>query len=211
MASLHSLQRIINRLRLFAHALAPVRSLVLQLCDARVLAVFQTLGVYGREDRGLLLGRKRCDLEVLDARDRDDVIVAGVAGSGGAGVDCYEVEDGACGEEGAFVGLRVGSGGGELDAERVRVSWCFALLCLLAPLSARGRTSQPTYRAPMALPSASTVSTGAGVLAFGVATFVVLVVLAMLAEDKTVKPSEQQSLSIDPTLLFNRLCPDKLL
>ena len=63
----------------------------------------------------------------------------------------------------------------------------------------------------MALPSASTVSTGAGVLAFGVATFVVLVVLAMLAEDKTVKPSEQQSLSIDPTLLFNRLCPDKLL
>lgn len=31
----------------------------------------------------------------------------------------------------------------------------------------------------MALPNASTVSTGAGVLAFGVATFVVLVVLAM--------------------------------
>ena len=46
------------------------------------------------------------------------MVVAGVAGSGGAGVDCYEVEDGACGEEGAFVGLRVGSSGGELDAER---------------------------------------------------------------------------------------------
>lgn len=34
----------------------------------------------------------------------------------------------------------------------------------------------------MAFPSASTVSTGAGVLAFGVATFVVLVVLAMLVD-----------------------------
>ena len=118
MSHLHSLQRIVNSLRLFAHTLTPVRSLVLQLCNARGLAVFQTLGVYGREGRGLLLGGKRCDLEVLDARDGDDVVVAGVAGGGGAGVDCYEVEDGACGEEGAFVGLRVGSGGGELDAER---------------------------------------------------------------------------------------------
>lgn len=51
----------------------------------------------------------------------------------------------------------------------------------------------------MALPSASTVSTGAGVLAFGVATFVVLVVLAMLAEERPLKPSEK-SLSINPTL-----------
>ena len=118
LANLHSLQRIINRLRLFAHALAPVRSLVFQLCDARVLAVFQTLGVYWRERRGLLLGGKRCDLEVLDARNGDNVVVAGVAGSGGAGVDRYEVEDGTGGEEGAFVGLGVGSGGGELDAGR---------------------------------------------------------------------------------------------
>ena len=101
-----------------SHALAPVRSLVFQLCDARVLAVFQTLGVYGREGRGLLLGCERCDLEVLDARHGDDVVVAGVAGGGGPGVDCYEVENRACGEEGAFVGLRVGSGGGELDAEK---------------------------------------------------------------------------------------------
>lgn len=46
------------------------------------------------------------------------MVVAGVAGGSGAGVDRYEVEDGACGEEGAFVGLRVGSGGGELDAGR---------------------------------------------------------------------------------------------
>lgn len=116
MARLHSLQRIIDSLRLFAHTLAPVCSLVLQLCDARALAVFQTLGVYGREGRGLLLGCERCDLEVLDARDGDDVVVAGVAGGGRAGVDCYKVEDGTCGEEGAFVGLRVGSGGGKLDA-----------------------------------------------------------------------------------------------
>jgi len=36
-------------------------------------------------------------------------------------------------------------------------------------------------------------------------------VLAMLAEEKSVKPSEKQSLSIDPTLLLNRLCPGKLL
>lgn len=139
MASLHSLQRIINRLRLFAHSLAPVGGLVLQLCDARVLAVFQALGVYGRENRGLLLGCKRCDLEILDARDGDNMVIAGVAGRGGAGVDCYEIEDGARGEEGAFVGLRVGSGGGELDAKRKSVSWCFGRL--LAPLNARGRTS----------------------------------------------------------------------
>ena len=44
------------------------------------------------------------------------MVVAGVAGGGVASVDCCEVEDGACGEEGAFVGLRVGSGGGELDS-----------------------------------------------------------------------------------------------
>ena len=114
----HSLQRIINRLRLFAHALAPIGGLIFQLCNARILAVFQTLGVHGREGRRLLLGSQRCDLEVLNARDGDDVVVAGVAGSGGTGVDCHEVEDRACGEEGAFVGLRMGSGGGELDAER---------------------------------------------------------------------------------------------
>lgn len=41
-----------------------------------------------------------------------------------------------------------------------------------------------TYRAPMALPSASTVSTGAGVLALGVATLVGFVVLAMSASDE---------------------------
>lgn len=62
----------------------------------------------------------------------------------------------------------------------------------------------------MALPSASTVSTGAGVLAFGVATFVVLVVLAMLAEETlssqaTSKP--YQSIQ----LFLNRLCSGRLL
>lgn len=116
LARLHSLQGIINSLRLFAHTLTPVRGLVLQLCDARGLAVFQTLGVYGWEGRGLLLRGKRCDLEVLDARDGDNVVVARVAGGGGASVDCYEVEDRTCGEQGALVGFRVGSGGGELDA-----------------------------------------------------------------------------------------------
>lgn len=131
---LHSLQRIVNRLRLFAHAFAPVRSLVFQLCDARVLAFFQTPGVYGRESSGLL-GRKRCDLEVLDSRDRDDVVVAGVAGSCGAGVDCHEVEDRACGEQGAFEGLRLGSGGGELDAGGTRVSSCIALRLALSRLT----------------------------------------------------------------------------
>jgi hypothetical protein len=42
------------------------------------------------------------------------------------------------------------------------------------------------------------------VLAFGVATFVVLVVLAMLAAEKTVKPSDKQCLSIDPTLFLQQ-------
>lgn len=48
----------------------------------------------------------------------------------------------------------------------------------------------------MALPSASTVSTGAGVLAFGVATFVVLVVLAMLAEEET-RQAKRQAIPIN--------------
>jgi hypothetical protein len=46
------------------------------------------------------------------------------------------------------------------------------------------RAVEKSYRAPMALPSASTVSKGAGVLALGVATLVVFVVLAMLADER---------------------------
>lgn len=115
-SNLHSLQRIINRLRLFAHALTPIRSLVFQLRNARAFTLLQTLGVHWCESRGLLR-RQRCDLEVLDARDGDDVVVAGVAGRGRTRVDCHEVEDWAGGEEGAFEGLRLGRGGGEFDAE----------------------------------------------------------------------------------------------
>jgi hypothetical protein len=63
----------------------------------------------------------------------------------------------------------------------------------------------------MALPSASTVSTGAGVLAFGVATFVVFVVLAILTGEKTVKPRDKQSLSINSTLRLNTLYPGQKL
>jgi hypothetical protein len=47
------------------------------------------------------------------------------------------------------------------------------------------RAVEKAYRAPMALPSASTVSKGAGVLALGVATLVVFVVLAMLADERS--------------------------
>jgi hypothetical protein len=42
----------------------------------------------------------------------------------------------------------------------------------------------------MALPNASTVSRGAGVLALGVATLVVFVVLAMLAGERSETPSK---------------------
>lgn len=45
----------------------------------------------------------------------------------------------------------------------------------------------------MALPSASTVSTGAGVLALGVATLVGFVVLAMLAEEGSFKASDKDN------------------
>jgi hypothetical protein len=116
----HSLQRIVNRLRLFTHALASVRCLILQLRNARSLALFQALGVYRRQSGRLLLSSDSYDLEILDPWDGDDVIVAGVASWRGPGVDCDEVENRAGGEEGAFEGLRLGSGGGELDAgERV--------------------------------------------------------------------------------------------
>lgn len=201
-AHLHSLQRIVDRLRLFAHALALVRSLIFQLCDARVLAVFQTFGIYRRES-SRLLSCERCDLEVLDARDGDDVVVAGVAGSSRTCVDRHEVKDRACGEQGAFVRLRMGSGGGELDAEGNRVSLCYVCWTLQAQ---EERAWWKTYRAPMALPSASTVSTGAGVLALGVATLVVFVVLAMLVGETVVKPRDKQFLSILLTLL-NGLYP----
>jgi hypothetical protein len=120
----HSLQSIINSLRLFAHALAPVRCLIFQLHDARGLALFQTLGVYRRQSGRLLLRSDSCDLEILDSRNGDDVVVAGVAGWCGTGVDCDEVEDRARGEKGAFVGLRVGSAGGEFDAGEDWVSLC---------------------------------------------------------------------------------------
>jgi hypothetical protein len=113
---LHSLQRIINRLRLFAHALASVRCLIFQLCDARGLALFQALGVYWCQSGRLLLRSDSCDLEILNPRDGDDVVVAGVAALCGTGVDCDEIEDWAGSEEGAFVSLRMGSGSGEFDA-----------------------------------------------------------------------------------------------
>lgn len=102
----HSLQRIVNRLRLPAHALAAVRGLFFQRCDAGCFAVFQALGVDWRERRLLLL--LGGDLEVLHAREGDDVVIAGVAAGGRGGwasVDGDEVEGRAGGEEGAFEGL----------------------------------------------------------------------------------------------------------
>jgi hypothetical protein len=117
----HSLQRIIDRLSLLANALSTIGRLLFQLCNARLLALFQPLGVDGRQNGRLLLRRcQGCDLEVLDPRDGDDVVVAGVAGSGGACVDGHDIEDRAGGEEGALEGLRLGrGGGGELDAGEV--------------------------------------------------------------------------------------------
>jgi hypothetical protein len=53
----------------------------------------------------------------------------------------------------------------------------------------------------MALPSASTVSTGAGVLALGVATLVGFVVLAILATEKdALKPNKGAILYVRPTI-----------
>jgi hypothetical protein len=120
----HSLQRIVNRLRLFTHTLASVRCLIFQLRNARSLALFQALGVYRRQSGRLLLSSDSCDLEILDPRDGDNVVVAGVAGWRRAGVDCDEVENWAGGEEGTFEGLRLGSAGGEFDAGRRWVSLC---------------------------------------------------------------------------------------
>jgi len=117
----HSLQGIVDRLGLFANTLPAVGRLLFQLCNARLLALFQTLRVDGRQLLLLLLLRRRqgCDLEVLDPRGRDDVVVAGVTSSGGARVDGNDVEDRAGGEEGALERLRLGRGGGELDAGEV--------------------------------------------------------------------------------------------
>lgn len=112
----HSLQSVINRLRLFAHALALVRSLILELCDSRAFALFQSFSIDGQKS-GRRLQRERCDLEVLNPGNGNDVVVAVVVGGGRAGIDRYEVEDWAGGEEGAFEGLRLGSGGGQFDAE----------------------------------------------------------------------------------------------
>lgn len=114
----HSLQRIINRLRFFAHTLASIRGLCLELCNAGALTFFQPLGIHGQESSRRLRS-ERCDLEVLDSRNGDDVVVAIIAGGGRARVDRYKVEDWAGGEEGAFEGLRLRSGGGELDAGRM--------------------------------------------------------------------------------------------
>lgn len=97
----------------------------------------------------------------------------------------------------------MGSGSGELDAGGNRVSLCYVCRTLQAQ---EERAWWKTYRAPMALPSASTVSTGAGVLALGVATLVVFVVLAMLVGEMVVKPRDNQFLSILLTLL-NGLYP----
>lgn len=47
----HSLQGIIDCLRLFANTFPTVGRLLFQLCDARLLALFQTLGVDGRQNR----------------------------------------------------------------------------------------------------------------------------------------------------------------
>jgi len=54
------------------------------------------------------------------------------------------------------------------------------------------------------------VSTGAGVLALGVATLVVFVVLAILAKGNSVKPSDQATL-VYPSDSFNVLYPRRML
>ena len=184
----HSLQRIIDRLSLLTNALSTIGRLLFQLCNARLLTLFQPLGVNGRQNGRLLLRRcQGCDLEVLDPRDGDDVVVAGVAGSGGACVDGHDIEDRAGGEEGALEGLRLGRGGGELDAGEV-----FELVpCHVLDVPDYSKDKQnklakclgqgETYRAPIALPRDSALSTGAGVFAFGVATLAGFVVLAMAA------------------------------
>lgn len=113
----HSLQRIVDRLSLLANTLAAVGRLLFQLCNARLLALFQTLGVDGRQLLLLLL--RRCQgygVETLDSRDGNHVVVAGVTSSGRARVDGNDIEDRAGGEEGTLEGLRLRRGGDELDA-----------------------------------------------------------------------------------------------
>ena len=87
---LHSLQRIINRLRLLTNTLAPIRSLGLKLCNPGALTFFQPLGIHEQESRRRLRSERR-DLEVLNPRDGNDVVVAVIAGGGRARVDRYEV------------------------------------------------------------------------------------------------------------------------
>jgi hypothetical protein len=136
------------------------------------------------------------------------VVVAGIASSGGARVDGDDIEDRTGGEEGALEGLRLGRGGGELDAGEGFV----LVSCHVLNVSNYSQDKQTwlancrgwnrTYRAPIALPRASTVSTGAGVFAFGVATLAGLVVLAMAGGDRTrvriksrgIRPSQKVSL-----------------
>jgi len=188
----HSLQGIIDRLSLFANTLSTIGRLLFQLRNARLLALFQTLGVDGRQLLLLLLLRRRqgCDLEVLDSRDGDYVVVAGVASSSWARVDGNDIKDRTGGEEGTLEGLRLRRGGGELDAGRVVGS----VPCHVSNVAAYSKDElnqlarwlnwDRTYRAPIALPRASTVSTGAGVFDFGVATLAGLVVLAMSGFDE---------------------------
>jgi len=118
------------------------------------------------------------------------MVVARVTRSSGARVDGNDVENRTGGEEGALEGLRLRRGGGELDTGEVfrsvsrHVSYVQDYSKAEQDKLVNPIGHNKTYRAPIALPRASTVSTGAGVLTFGVATLAGFVVLDMVGGDR---------------------------
>lgn len=135
MWDVHSLQRIINSLRLPRDALAAIHLLCFQLLNALCLALLQLPGVHGsnrREgarDAAVTVRLQGYDLAGSNAREGDDVEVAGLGGGSGSGsigggksrVDGDNVQHGTGGEEGAFEGLGVRRCGRDFDSVGLRV------------------------------------------------------------------------------------------
>lgn len=91
MGSLHSLKRIKDGLSFLSHTASAVLLFFLELRYAGSLAILQPLSVYRRDgwlcirDAGLPICRKGGNLEILNARNGDDVVVAWLGRSSGAG------------------------------------------------------------------------------------------------------------------------------
>lgn len=132
-------ERIKQVLRLLGHALSTALLAFLQSRDGSGFAVLQGANIEG-VDRGVGVGERsrgirggRCimrregnELEVLDAGDGDDMVVAwrrkrrsawrDRGGWQGGGVDRNEVRDGADGEKGSFESHGRGSSSNDADA-----------------------------------------------------------------------------------------------